>query len=105
MTQSQILGRNAITTDQLCKDKLAGLSLDRFYRIRTKLEKLGFPRPLPGFGEHRYDPLAVDLWFTAQMRPELRAILEQLLPEAGQIEGELRERAKVMAAGMAGAAE
>lgn len=82
--------RNLLTTAQLCANKLQ-ISVDRFYRIRADLERKGFPKPMTGFGTHRYDPLAVDLWFTAQLSPTLRAQLDHVDKTA--IAAELAQRA------------
>lgn len=58
-----------------------GLTLDTFSRKRAALEARGFPQPLIG---HSYDGLAIWAWRIAQMRPELRAVLETV---AGAVVG------------------
>lgn len=90
------MSRNLLTAERLCAEKLGGISVDRFYRIRARLERHKFPKPMPGFGKLLYDPAAVDAWFTLQANPELRAVLEQANPE--DLARELEQRGARMVA-------
>lgn len=45
------------------------ISKDWFYRHRRRLEREhGFPLPMPGFKEPRWDPRALELWQDEQLR-------------------------------------
>lgn len=48
--------------------RLLGLSVERFYRVRPKLEAEGFPRPRAPF-TNRWSADAVTAWINAQSEP------------------------------------
>ncbi len=75
-----------------------GKTADWFYRRKKALEAQGFPKPMLG---GCYDPLAIYAWRLAQLRPELRAVLEAArqapVEPATDWEAELRANAERIA--------
>ncbi len=70
-TLSEFNTRRLLTYDDLAK--IFGISKDWVIRNHKKLtEEHGFPAPLAGFPQARWDNVAVDAWFDAQMPKNLK---------------------------------